>query len=986
MQGAADVAWNSANGLILVGNNSLTIAGTISNQGSGDLTLDGGAIAINNTVDMTTGGGTGAVNIVRTTNNTQIDVGAANGGNVNITNADLTNITATNVVIGDGQTDDIRVEGVTTAATANIDNLSLDALENNSSITFQDASSAFNAATAVNLSAENGITIADDDVVVTINDVLTADANNNDSNDGAFTIQGGGGAAAELIVNQDSTIESHTFAIAGAGIDAGANMLTIVNDQNDGIGLGGTAVGGFQIDDAELGLTTAGTLRLDASGGGDVTVNGITALSSDAIDSIDIISSGIVTFATGASVFDTAAAVATDALAVTADTISITAGVNVNNGDLSLATSGASPGITIGAAVAAGANAVNIDGTAAGTKIDVGIVDPGTPGDIVITNADLTNITATNVNIGGLNTDDIAVNGVTDAATTNITNLDLVAAGSVIDFENNPSVINQNLSATGDVITFAVAVTSTTGNIIATSTDSGGGGDIAVNAMVSAAAGDVALLADDSVTVAGGSVVADGLAIQSDTDPGLSPTVSRLAANITAGGFIFVNAAALDITTVQGLMGVSATDVIDITATGSLTVSQLVSSGGGAADHVSLTTNASGGADTIILNAAVNAAGADLRLNSAEDITQTVEVTADNLQALSDTGVTLTDVDNNVGTIAGTATSSGNFSYVDADALIVGTVNGTMGLTGAAAINLSTVGGSLTINDDVTAGGGATDHVTLATGTTGGSDTIALDAAVDATGADLRISSGDNITQSVEVTAANLQALSDTGVALADVDNSVGTIAGMAVSSGDFTYVDSDMLIVGTVNGTMGVTGAAAINLSTVGGSLTVSQGVTAGGGATDHVTLATGTTGGSDTIALNAAVDATGADLRLSSGDNITQSVEVTAANLQALSDTGVAMADAQNAVGTIAGTAVSSGDFTYVDSDMLIVGTVNGTMGVVGADAINISTVGGSLTVSNVVTAGGGATDHVTLATGTTGGSDTIALNAAVSAPICG
>ena len=228
----------------------------------------------------------------------------------------------------------------------------------------------------------------------------------------------------------------------------------------------------------------------------------------------------------------------------------------------------------------------------------------------------------------------------------------------------------------------------------------------------------------------------------------------------------------------------------------------------------------------------------------------------------------------------------------------------------------------------------------------------------------------------MEVTAANLQALSNTGVAMADAQNAAGTIAGTAVTSGDFTYVDSDMLIVGTVNGTMGVTGADAINISTVGGSLTVSNVVTAGGGATDHVTLATGATGGADTIALNAAVSAAGADLRLNSADDIAQTVEVTAASLQALSNTGVSMTDAQNAVGTIAGTATVSGNFNYVDANALIVDTVNGTVGVTvaGVNVINITTLAGSLAVDRVLNAAGGSVTLDSSAGITDGASGTI------------
>lgn len=50
--GAADISWNSAMGLTLVGNNSVTIAGTITNAGTGGLTLQGGSVAVNGAVSV----------------------------------------------------------------------------------------------------------------------------------------------------------------------------------------------------------------------------------------------------------------------------------------------------------------------------------------------------------------------------------------------------------------------------------------------------------------------------------------------------------------------------------------------------------------------------------------------------------------------------------------------------------------------------------------------------------------------------------------------------------------------------------------------------------------------------------------------------------------------------------------------------------------------------------------------------------------------
>ncbi len=50
--GAADISWNSAFGLTLRGNNSVAIAGTITNAGTGGLTLQGGSVAVNGAVNV----------------------------------------------------------------------------------------------------------------------------------------------------------------------------------------------------------------------------------------------------------------------------------------------------------------------------------------------------------------------------------------------------------------------------------------------------------------------------------------------------------------------------------------------------------------------------------------------------------------------------------------------------------------------------------------------------------------------------------------------------------------------------------------------------------------------------------------------------------------------------------------------------------------------------------------------------------------------
>jgi len=111
---------------------------------------------------------------------------------------------------------------------------------------------------------------------------------------------------------------------------------------------------------------------------------------------------------------------------------------------------------------------------------------------------------------------------------------------------------------------------------------------------------------------------------------------------------------------------------------------------------------------TLVDGVTAVAAGKNITLDAGGAVTQTagkdVTTTATGRSGVEGGGAyTLTNVTNNVGTIAASTTNT--ISYRDADDLVVGTVNTTGISSGGNDITLQT-GGTLTINQSVSAGVG----------------------------------------------------------------------------------------------------------------------------------------------------------------------------------------------------------------------------------------------------------------------------------------
>jgi autotransporter-associated beta strand protein len=133
----------------------------------------------------------------------------------------------------------------------------------------------------------------------------------------------------------------------------------------------------------------------------------------------------------------------------------------------------------------------------------------------------------------------------------------------------------------------------------------------------------------------------------------------------------------------------------------------------------------------IAINGALTATNSSISLQASGTVTQTAAITATNLE-LSGTGTfTLTNTSNNVGTIAGGTLSLklGSLSYVDSNELTIGALTNP-GIIASGKINIQTLTNNLNLNSNVVTDNTATDAIILnagksaSIGTTTGGDII----------------------------------------------------------------------------------------------------------------------------------------------------------------------------------------------------------------------------------------------------------------------
>jgi hypothetical protein len=416
-----------------------------------------------------------------------------------------------------------------------------------------------------------------------------------------------------------------------------------------------SALNGISASGGDVSLETNGTLTIlepvSNSGGGNVTVSA----SGDVTQFVNIT-------ATGAGVVTVTSRNGSITMANGATTSSVTGDINYNAGG------------SIAVSVMTTDGNVNLTAMA---------------GSISDSNGAATNVTAVNLTATAATGIDL------DTKVTNITATNTGAGNVTIDELDGANVLNVT-DANGNV-----TITSATGNLNVTTIAANTAGNTVT---LTATAGQIT-----DANGAANNITATNLAmtaasgIGTAADP-METTVSNLAASGGTGGVFITNTGALTITTVSGVVGVTATGShIVVTAISPITVNEAVTNSGGG--NISLTAVGSGAADDITINAPITASGGsgDITLTAADNVIQNA-----NVSAASSGTVNVTATAGSITMANGTSTTSGsgNITYSAGGSAAISVLNttGDVNVT-ATAGNISDSNGAATnvTGEDLTA-------------------------------------------------------------------------------------------------------------------------------------------------------------------------------------------------------------------------------------------------------------------------------------------
>ena len=321
-------------------------------------------------------------------------------------------------------------------------------------------------------------------------------------------------------------------------------------------------------------------------------------------------------------------------------------------------------------------------------------------------------------------------------------------------------------------------------------------------------------------------------------------------------------------------------------------------------------------ANAISIAGAFDVGGANLDLETTGAITQSAALTG--VATLTGTAAsgTLTLTGNSIATLGSFATT-GDFSLLDD------------GNTGNLTVSGPVTGSNVSISDantgtiSVTGSVGATTLLALSSGTGG----IALNTGEILSGATVDLSAaGGGVTQVATGTiTATTSLLSGSGVTgtvdLAGTSNAIAAIGSFAVTSGDFTLVDTgDLTAAGKLTAT---------NITLTSPTIAATGSV----GATTLLTLA----GGAGGIALNTGEVLTGATVDLSSTSGAVTQVSTGTIGATVLQSTGgfangLTLNGTANLIGTLAAMTASVGNIGVVDNEagsFVVNGLVKATTG---------------------------------------------------------
>lgn len=439
-----------------------------------------------------------------------------------------------------------------------------------------------------------------------------------------------------------------------------------------------------------------------------------------------------------------------------------------------------------------------------------------------------------------------------------------------------------NLAATGTVNLNTISATNTAGTADAKISSTGDINLVGVTTVSDRlrldSIGGSILQAGGSIT--GGELVAVATAgIGSGGGGPLQTTISRLSADGGTGGVNLVDTTALNVTTLDGVTGVTATaGDVTLDAGGDLTLTSRIDASAGAQTVTLLSTGAivDGNAATSNITSDVLAMTA---ANGIGTLADPVETTVNRLEAGVTTGgdiaIAITAATLTIGGVTGALTGVDTVSA------------GTIQLTTSGALDVSTAGEDLSTAAAGTIAVQAAGHITGAAGATSmttGTLTVnasTAGATIDAGGAPLEIAAGTlTATTGAAGAAGGLINISDVAGGL--------TLAGATTNTGAATL---DVSTVGALSVTGAVNSAGAV-------SLTADD----SGAAGDDLTVQAGVT-----------VQSTGSTVALTAGDSISTVAgsNVTAAGLLTLDANGLGdgAGDGVTGVLTLAGNATGNG-----------------------------------------------------------------------------
>ncbi|MDB5244072.1 MAG: filamentous hemagglutinin N-terminal protein [Spirosoma sp.] len=459
--------------------------------------------------------------------------------------------------------------------------------------------------------------------------------------------------------------------------------------------------------------------------------------------------------------------------------------------------------------------------------------------------------------------------------------------------------------------------------------------------------------------------------------------ISQISGRTLIGNLNFYSATALSVGTVDGIAGLSAAGgSITLASGGSLTQTQAIvnpgaltaSSAGGttldAGNQIGSFNNIqnSGSGDVVLRNSGtatfggVSNGGGRIDISNTGHVTLNSTISSSNATNVGGTAATAAISVQSTGRISagvggGVTNSNGGSVYLQAG-------NGSIGSNSANRVAVAT-SGAVTA---VAAGGTSEINLALSGGAT--VENISAPGAVRVSAAAgnlaVRTVSGSAVTLSAaagaildangaanNITAGTLNATAANGITLGTNVTGLHTLSTTG-ATGDISITAANTLNTSNLNISTDASAAQNVSLSS-GGGITVD---TAFGNSQDNFKLIA--TGGN--LIVNATLQAN--KLTLSTTGTSAQTAGIIATGLELLGTGSHTLANAGNAVTTLAG---NTGNVDYAQTGALAIGTVN-TAGLTTTGKVLVRTTGaaGDITLNNGITSGSPANDSLVLAAG--------------------